>query len=160
VGVLFEGAFTAIQKRDKSNAELQQTGARGKTTMDRDWPGDWKLAEDGFRRYERSSVRADWFHDSVGPIENWSVTGDSVVRVRDCEALCIQAGRLLTVSPMFSQISTELQALRNDGERWLYYLKCRYGIQDNLHGQSTHDGKVFPCWGGTIRSLAATSARA
>src|ERR1700731_3858297 len=69
--VLLEGAHAAIQKRDKVNAELrsrmvqQSVAAHGKTTMNRDWPGDWKLAEDGFRRHDKSSVRADWFYDSL-----------------------------------------------------------------------------------------------
>ena len=72
LGVLLEGSHAAIREREKANAELQAqvamrtAAASGQTTMNRDWPGDWKLAEDGFRRYEKSFVRADWFHDSLG----------------------------------------------------------------------------------------------
>ena len=159
LGILLEGAHAAIQRRDKANTVLQATGI-GKTTMNRDWPGDWKLAEDGFRRYERSSVRADWFHSSLGPTEKWTLTGDTSDRVHDCEALCIQAGRLLTVSPMSFRISADLQSQKNDADRWLYFLKERYGLQNMMQGESRHEGQIYNSLGGSIRNIAATSARA
>jgi hypothetical protein len=159
LGILLEGAHAAIQKREKANAALQTTDI-GKTTMNRDWLGDWKLAEDGFRRYERSSVRADWFSSSVGPVKNWTLTGDTVDRVHDCEALCIQAGRLLIVSPMSFNISADLQSQKNDANRWLYFLKERYGLQNMMHGESKQEGQTYNALSGSIRNLAATSARA
>lgn len=94
LGILLEGAHAAIQNRDKANTVLQATGV-GKTTLDRDWPGDWKLAEDGFRRYERSSVRADWFSSSQGPVEKWTLTGDTDGRVQELRSI-VHSGRETT----------------------------------------------------------------
>jgi len=161
-----EGAHAAMQKRDKANAELrtqmvkQATAAHGKTTMNRDWPGDWKLAEDGFRRYEKSSVRADWFQSSDGPVETWTIGGDTSDLARDCEALCLQAGKLLVVSPMSNHISVELRAHENDTDRWLYFLKGRYGLSNLLNGTGIRDGQSHTSLFGSIRNLAAASARA
>jgi hypothetical protein len=167
LGLLLEGSHAAIRKRDKANTELQSeivtqhaVTAPSKTTMNRDWPGDWKLAEDGFRRYEKSFVRADWFRDSSVPIENWTLTGDKTEAVHDVQALCLQAGKLLVVSPMSDHISAELRAQKNDTDRWLYFLKERYGLTDIINGTSTVKGKSYVAIGGSIRSLAATSARA
>lgn len=165
-GVLLEGAHAAIQERDKANAELraqmvkQTTAAHGKTTMNRDWPGDWKLAEDGFRRYEKSSVRADWFRDSLGPVETWTLGGDTSDLVHDCEALCLQAGKLLVVSPMSSHLSVQLRSHKNDADRWLYFLKERYGLKDLMHGTGISNGQSHASTSGSIRNLAAASARA
>jgi hypothetical protein len=166
LGVLLEGAHAAIQKRDKANADLQEqmvkqtTGAHGKTTMNRDWPGDWKLAEDGFRRYEKSYVRADWFRDSLGPIENWTLTGGKTEVVHDVQALCLQAGRLLVVSPMSSNVSEGLRSYKDDADRWLYFLKERYGLQDIMNSVSTIESVSHTAMAGSITNLAATSARA
>jgi len=163
---LLEGAHAAIQKRDRANAELQaqmvkQTmAAHGKTTMNRDWPGDWKLAEDGFRRHENSSVRADWFRDSSGPVETWRLCGDRLDVVHDCEALCFQAGNLLVVSPMSSRLSVELRSHEDATDRWLYFLKDRYGLGDLMTGTSISNGQSYAATAGSIRNLAATSARA
>ena len=161
---MLEGAHAAIQKRDDANLRLQselKEAAYGKTTMNRDWPGDWKLAEDGFRRYERSFVRADWFRDSCGPIEQWRVCGGTLDANRDCEALCFQAGKLLVVSPVFNHVSVELRSHEDDADRWLYFLKERYGLEDVMHGTSKDlDGPTFVSTAGSIRNLAAVSARA
>lgn len=164
LAVLLEGAHAAIQKRDDANLRLQselKEAAHGKTKMNRDCPGDGKLAENGFRRYENSLVRADWFRDSCGPAENWRVCGGTLDANRDCEALYLQAGKLLVVSPLSSQISIELLACENDGDRWLYFLKQRYGLEDKMHGTSkNHDGQTFVSEAGSIRNLAVASARA
>jgi hypothetical protein len=166
VGVLLEGSHAALRERDKVNAELQSeivkqtVAAYGKTTMNRDWPGDWKLAEDGFRRYEKSYVRADWFRDSLGPVEAWSLTGDKPELVHDVQALCLQAGKLLVVSPMSCHVSAGLRAQKDDADRWLYFLKERYGLQDVMNGTSTVQGESYVSMAGSIRNLAATSARA
>lgn len=167
LGVLLEGSHAAIQDRDKANAGLQgeiakrTIAASGKTTMNRDWPGDWKLAEDGFRRYAKTLVRADWFQDSLGPVEKWTITGDTSQAVYDCEALCFQAGNLLVVSPMSTHIPVKLRSHKNDADRWLYFLKQRYGITDIMIGSSkSNDGQTHSATAGSIRNLAATSARA
>lgn len=143
------GASATTQARD-----------RVRTTMTRDWPGDWKLAEDGFRRYEKTSVRADWFSDTSGPTEKWTVTGDTSEAVHGCEALCLQAGKLLAVSPVSKHLSPELRSHRNDVDRWLYFLRQRYGLRDLMIGSSLQNGQSFSAQGGSIRNLAATSARA
>jgi hypothetical protein len=166
LGVLLEGAHAAIQKRDKAKEDLQAqmvkqtTAAHGKTTMNRDWPGDWKLAEDGFRRYEKSSVRADWFQSSDGPVETWTLGGDTSDAVHDCEALCLQAGKLLVVSPMSSHLSVELRSHENDADRWLYFLKERYGLKGVMNGTGISHGQSHESTAGSIRNLAAASARA
>jgi len=166
IGVLLEGAHAAIQKRDRTNAELQtnlvaQTVAvRGKTTMNRDWPGDWKLAEDGFRRYEKSGVKADWFQSSMGPLETWTIGGNMPDVVHDCEALCLQAGKLLVVSPMSSHLPAELRSQKNDTDRWLYFLKERYGLKDKMTGTGISNGQSHESAAGSILNLAAVSARA
>jgi hypothetical protein len=164
LAVLLEGAHAAIQKRDDANLRLQcelKEAAYGKTTKNRDWPGDWKLAEDGFRRYEKSLVRADWFRDSSGPTEQWRVCGGTLDANRDCEAFCLQAGRLLVVSPVSSHISAELRSRESDADRWLYFLKERYGLQDVMHGTSKdYDGRTSVSEAGSIRNLAVVSARA
>ena len=103
-------------------------------TLNRDWPGDWKLAEDGFRRYERSTVRADWFYTTEGPFKYWSVTGDHRSPVNDCRALCLQAGKLLLVSPTRHSLSDELISEKDDVNRWLDFLKERYGLEQQLTG--------------------------
>lgn len=164
LGVLLEGAHAAIQRRDQANLKLQsetKQAAAGKTRMNRDWPGDWKLAEDGFRRYEKFSVRADWFRDSCGPVEQWRICGGSPDAVRDCEATCFQAGKLLIVSPMSNHVSAELRSHGDDAHRWLYFLKERYGLEDAMSGTSTDkDGQTFTSTAGSIRNLAVASARA
>ena len=164
--VFLEGAHAAMQKRDEANAELQsrmmqETMAdQGRTTMNRDWPGDWKLAEDGFRRYANSSVRADWFRDSLGPVERWTLGDDTRDAIHECEALCLQAGRLLVVSPMSSHLSIEVRSHQNDTDRWLYFLKERYGLTNFIIGSSTDNGQTHSSQGGSIRCLASVSARA
>jgi hypothetical protein len=164
--VLLEGAHAAIQERDRSNTELQSqmmkqtAAAQGKTTMNRDWPGDWKLAEDGFRRHEKCAVRADWFRSSIGPLETWTICGDKRDVVHDCEALCLQAGKLLVVSPMSSRLSVELRSHKNDADRWLYFLKERYGLSDKMNGTGISNGQSHESTAGSIRNLAAASARA
>jgi type II secretory pathway pseudopilin PulG len=166
LGVLLEGSHSALQKRNKASAALQaemtrQTlAASSKTTMNRDWPGDWKLAEDGFRRYEKSSVRADWFQSSDGPVEKWTLGGDNADAVHDCEALCLQAGKLLVVSPMSSHLSGEVRSHKNDADRWLYFLKERYGLRGVMNGTGISNGQSHTSTAGSIRDLAAASARA
>ena len=166
LGVLLEGSHAAIREREKANAALRAeiakptVAASGKTTMNRDWPGDWKLAEDGFRRYEGSFVRADWFRDSLGPVEAWTLTGDKTEVVHDVQALCFQAGKLLVVSPMSCHVSAGLRSQRDDADRWLYFLKERYGLKDIMNSTSTVEGKNYAAMAGSIQKLAATSARA
>src|SRR5580765_2811898 len=50
--LLLEGAHAAIKKRNTTNLELQAQIKKAdgvpQATLNRDWPGDWKLAEDGF----------------------------------------------------------------------------------------------------------------
>lgn len=164
LAVLLEGSHAAIQKRDKANVILQskmakqKVGAASSTTMMRDWPRDWKLAEDGFRRYEKSSVRADWFRDGLGPVETWSITGDRPDLVNDVRALCLHAGKLLIVSPMCDLLPAELRTQSDDADRWLYFLTARYGLEDRLHGTSTVGGQTYVSTAGSIRRLAETSA--
>jgi hypothetical protein len=167
LGVLLEGSHAAIREREKASAERQAEIARltvaassGKTTLNRDWPGDWKLAEDGFRRYEKSYVRADWFRDSMGPVEAWTLTGDKSEVVHDVQALCLQAGKLLVVSPMSSRVSAQLRSQEDDTDRWLYFLKERYGLQDTMNGTSAANGECHVSMAGSVRNLAAVSARA
>jgi hypothetical protein len=164
LGVLLEGAHTAIQKREKNSTELQAQIAtqvsRGKTTMNRDWPGDWKLTEDGFRRQEKSLVRAEWFRDSLGPVEQWRISGGTSDAVHECEALCLQAGKLLVVSPMSHHLSPEIRAIENDADRWLYFLKGRYGLKDEMVGSGIVQGQAHTSKLGFIANLAAASARA
>jgi hypothetical protein len=166
LGVLLEGAHAAIQTRAKANVELQTKmmeqaiATRGKTTMNRDWPGDWKLAEDGFRRHEKSSVRADLYHNSLGQTEVWTLGGDTLDAIQDCRALCLQAGKLLVVSPMSSHLAVDLRSHQDDADRWLYFLKERYGLTDVINSTSMSGGQSHASTLGSIRNLAAASARA
>jgi hypothetical protein len=136
------------------------TSTPSKTTAKRDWPGDWKLAEDGFRRYDKSYARADWFRDSSGPIETWTITGDTREVIRDVQALCLRAGKLLVVSPTSSDLSEESLSHEDDIDRWLYFLKSRHGLDDMMNGTSTVGGENYIVIGGSIRNLAVVSARA
>jgi len=154
--VLLEGAHAAIEKRDSA----LNTAASSKTTMNRDWPGDWKLTEDGFRRHEKSYVRADWFSEPSYQTQKWTITGDTADRVHDCEALCIQAGKLLAVSPTSLHLSGVLKSEKNDADRWLNFLKDRYGLQETMFTTSVRDGQTHTASAGSIRNLAVTSARA
>jgi hypothetical protein len=61
---------------------------------------------------------------------------------------------------MSAHLTAGMLSHRNDADRWLYFLKERYGLQDTIVGTSTHDGKTYHSTGGSIRTLAATSARA
>lgn len=151
---------TALSDADNKHREEMTALAKKVEGDTRDWPGDWKLAEDGFRRQEGTSVRADWFSDSLGPIQQWSITGGSRDRVRDIEASCIQAGRLLILSPMSTHISSELQSHDGDMDRWLYFLKDRYGLEHTLTGESKQGGKTNHATSGSIYHLASVSARA
>lgn len=166
LGVLLEGSHAAIQERDKANAELQTkmmeqaVATHGKTTTNRDWPGDWKLAEGGFRRHEKSSVRANWSCNSLAGIEEWDLQAFSEDVKQDCLALCLQAGKLLVVSPMSNHLSAELRSHKNDVVRWLYFLKERYGLADVINGTSMRDGKSYSATSGSLRNVAAASARA
>lgn len=166
LGVLLEGSHAATQKRDKENAELKSEMAKqsvtgpGKTTMDRDWPGDWKQAEDAFRRLEQSTVRADWFREGMGLGEMWSVCGSGPEEIFDARALCLRAGKLLIVSPMSRHLSAKLLSQNDDVDRWLYFLKARYGLTDQMNGTSVVGGKTYFSLAGSIRSLASVSARA
>src|SRR5438552_2616380 len=78
----------AQQLRQQVIEAKMSTQQTGKTTMDRDWPGDWRLMEDGFRRHSQSSARATWQCSSYGTIENWTVHGDQQYNVREVQALC------------------------------------------------------------------------
>jgi len=162
--LLLEGAHAAIKKRDaaKLNLEAQIKKAANvpETTLSRDWPGDWKQTEDGFRRYESSTVRADWFYTTEGRLKNWSVTGDHRSTVNACLALCLQAGKLLLVSPTRHSLSPELMSEKDDVNRWLDFLKERYGLEGQLFGESQSEGKTHHSVVGSINKLAANSANA
>lgn len=162
--LLLEGAHAAIKKHNTANLELQAQIEKAddfpKTTLSRDWPGDWKLAEDGFRRYEESSVRADWSYTTEGQFKYWRVTGDLGSPVNDCRALCLQAGKLLLVSPTRHGLPDELISENDDVNRWLDFLKERYGLEQQLIGESVSEGKRYHTIGGCIHKLAATSASA
>jgi hypothetical protein len=165
IAILLEGTHAAIQNRDKAIASLRaditkSAAVFSQTTLKRDWPGDWKLAEDGFRRYQKSFVSAAWFHDSSGPTETWSLRG-ATEDARDVKALCMHAGKLLTVSPMRKFVSAEVLREKDDADRWLYFLKGLYGITEMLHGTSVdNDGNKTVAYGGSIQNLPGASARA
>ena len=141
----------------EAKMSTQQTG---KTTMDRDWPGDWRLMEDGFRRHSQSSARATWQCSSYGTIENWTVHGDQQYIVREVQAFCKQSGRLLIVSPLSEQLSAEVRSQQDDQNRWLYFLKEKHGLNDFTTGTETVDGKSYAVSIGTINMLAAVSVSA
>ncbi len=138
--------------------KLETTEARGKTTLNRDWPGDWRLMEDGFRRHSQSSVRATWQRASYGPIENWMVHGDHQYIVREIEAFCIQSGKLLKISPMSPPVSAQLLAEPSDRDRWLYFLKEKQLLSDISTGSETVDGETYAVTIGEINKLAMVSA--
>jgi len=75
------------------------------------------------------TVRADWFYTTEGQFKYWSVTGDRLSTVNDCRALCLQARKLLLVSPTRHSLSRELTSEKDDVYRWLYFLKERYGLE-------------------------------
>lgn len=134
--------------------------AKSSTTLDRDWPGDWRLMEDGFRRHASSSVRASWQGSAYGAIENWTIHGDQQRITREVRAFCKQSGKLLMVSPMSEQLSPEIRSQQDDENRWLYFLKETHGLTNVATGSENIDGKTYAVSAGEIYMLAAVSASA
>jgi len=151
---------SAEDKLEAAEETLQAARAAGKTTLNRDLPGDWRLMEDGFRRHSRSSVRATWQRSSYGTIENWTVHGDHQQIVREVEVFCIQSGKLLTISPMSPPVSAQLLSEPSDLNRWLYFLKDKHLLSDVVTGSETVDGKTYAVTIGEVNSLAMVSASA
>jgi len=134
--------------------------AIAKTTMSRDWHGDWRLMEDGFRRHAPSSLRATWQRSAYGAIENWMIHGDQQNIEREVRAFCKQSGRLLKISPMSKQLSPEISGQPDDENRWLYFLQEKHGLSNVMTATETVDGKKYAVTAGEIYMLAAVSASA
>jgi hypothetical protein len=135
-------------------------GVKGSTTLDRDWPGDWRLMEDGFRRHLACSVRASWQRNAYGESETWTIHGDQPNITREVRAFCKQSGKLLMVSPMSEQLSPEIRSQQDDENRWLYFLKETHGLKYLGTGSENIDGKTYAVSAGEIYMLAAVSASA
>jgi len=138
----------------------ESKSAISRTTLDRDWPGDWRLMEDGFRRHSQSSVRADWQRSSLDHTESWIVCGDHKDPMGEVRVFGIQAGILLIVSPTSSQLSAHVRSQQDHLDRWLYFLKEKYGLSDVQSGLETVDSKTYAVTAGSINKLAVVSARA
>ena len=141
---------------------LKAEAKRSKPQTSRDWAGDWRLAEDGFRRHLQSNVRADWEHSSIDSIETWALSGNNRHIVGEVEAFCIQSGKLLSVSPVGNKLSADIKSQADDLNRWLYFLKEKYGLSDMSMGVGTTANGVdqHTVSIGSIDNLAMVSVRA
>jgi hypothetical protein len=124
----------------------------------RDWPADWRLMEDGFRRYSKSTVRADYQGPSPGVPGEWRLCGDDCVK--DVEAFCFQAGKLLSISPLDHPLPEDVAGRASHVSRWLYFLKDKYGLTRTNYVVHESDGKSHTIMFGSLENLATVSARA
>jgi hypothetical protein len=147
-----------ITQRDHEIENLQTV--KPKTTMNRDWPSDWRLAEQDFRRYQVSSVMGTWQRSAYGSTESWRVHGDQPNIVREVEAFCKNCGKLLLYSPLSEPLSRDIVSVTDDRDRWLYFLKQRYPLKEVQTGSETVGGKTYAVTIGSIYILAAVSASA
>ena len=116
--------------------------------------------EDGFRRQLQSSVRAEWQRSSSNDTESWIVCGDHKDSVGEVRVFGIQAGILLIVSPTLTRLSADVRSQHDHLDRWLYFLKEKYGLSDVQSGLETVDSKTYAVTAGSINKLAVVSARA
>jgi hypothetical protein len=72
----------------------------------------------------------------------------------------IQAGVLLIVSPTLTRLSADVRSQHDHLDRWLYFLKEKYGLSDVQSGLETVDSKTYAVTAGSINKLAVVSARA
>jgi hypothetical protein len=152
---------STISAHEQEVSTLQQemsVRAKARTTMNRDWPGDWRLMEDAFRRHAGSGARAFWQENSFGDMEFWSICGDNTSALKDIEELCVQCGTLLEVSPAAQRISERVRSQPSDRDRWLLFLKERYGLNNEHTGWETVNGNTYSVKCGDIEKLAAVSA--
>jgi nucleoside 2-deoxyribosyltransferase len=134
----------------------------GTTTLNRDWPGDWKELASKFEdstKLRVPQVVADYTQGEG--LDSWNWRGGPVAVVRNLEALCKLAGKLLVASPNVSRsIAPEIRAQPDPVSRWLFYLKEKRGaFKVTGHGttRSETGGEIDSVYG-SIEGVAALSA--
>jgi hypothetical protein len=93
---------------------------------------DWLQLSEMFRRVPDPSVRADYTDSSVDG-ESWRICGGAQPVVREVESLCARAGAMLLKSNAVSaslheDLAQDLRRVASHSDRWLFYLKYRYGL--------------------------------
>jgi hypothetical protein len=136
----------ALASADKERRELRSKLTEAKETIQRlerkhskplDWGGEWKLAEDGFRKHENSDVKAQRQYESSRQVFTWDFSGGSPIIRNDVEAVCARAGALLLSCPGFSDIlADEIKVIESDVYRWLEYLHRNHPLSDVFTGES------------------------
>jgi len=116
---------------------------------------DWNDLAADFRRID-AHIRADWASETIGTGESWRFRED---KSRTAEALCTLAGAMLLKSPAIAPLLSErVKSRSTDSWRWLYYIKEKHPLTQQISGTESSYLTKMQTEAGTIERLGEISA--